>query len=53
MQLIADGPDIPLAVLDAHARGQLAFCGAGVSMRAGLPHFRDLLSASKNSVQHL
>jgi hypothetical protein len=44
MQLIADGPDIPLAVLDAHARGQLAFfCGAGVSMRAGLPLFRGLV----------
>ena len=43
MQLIADGPQIP-AVLDAHARGQLAFfCGARVSMRAGLPHFRGLV----------
>lgn len=44
MQLVADGPDLPLQVLDAHAGGRLAiFCGAGVSTRAGLPLFRGLV----------
>jgi hypothetical protein len=44
MQLIADGPDIPIAVLDGHARGRFdLFCGAGVSMRAGWSHFRRLV----------
>jgi hypothetical protein len=44
MQLVADGPDIPLAVMDAHEGGRLVlFCGAGVSARAGLPMFGRLV----------
>ena len=44
MQFIADGPDIPLEVLQAHEERQLVlFCGAGISRRAGLPDFGGLV----------
>ncbi len=39
-----DGPSLPIALLQALEDGQLVvFCGAGVSMRCGLPDFRGLV----------
>ncbi len=44
MQFVADGPDIPAELLRAQEDGRLVwFCGAGVSKRAGLPLFGDLV----------
>lgn len=44
MQLIANGPDIPDALLEAHEEGRVVFfCGAGVSNPAGLPSFKGLV----------
>ncbi|PZA05959.1 MULTISPECIES: anti-phage defense-associated sirtuin Dsr1 [unclassified Meiothermus] len=44
MQFIANGPDIPEALLDAHEEGRVVFfCGAGVSYPAGLPGFKGLV----------
>jgi hypothetical protein len=46
MQFIANGPDIPEALLDAHEEGRVIFfCGAGISYPAGLPGFRGLVNA--------
>lgn len=45
MQFIANGPDIPDALLQAHEDGRVVFfCGAGISYPAGLPGFRGLVS---------
>ena len=39
-------PAIPEHLLLAHARGEVLFiCGAGISLSAGLPNFRDLVCA--------
>ena len=39
-------PAIPERLLLAHARGEVLFiCGAGISLSAGLPNFRDLVCA--------
>jgi hypothetical protein len=44
MQLIANGPDIPAAVLHSQEEERLVFfCGAGISMPSGLPNFRSLV----------
>ena len=44
MQLVANGPDIPDALLQAQEEGGLVlFCGAGISYPAGLPGFRGLV----------
>lgn len=44
MQFIADGPDIPDALLQAHEEGRVVFfCGAGISYPAGLPNFQGLV----------
>lgn len=44
MQLLRDGPDIPEDLLQAHEEGQVVFfCGAGISMPAGLPSFKRLV----------
>ncbi len=44
MQFVANGPDIPNKVLEALEEGRLVlFCGAGVSMPAGLPSFKGLV----------
>ena len=44
MQLPRDGPDIPEDLLQAHEEGQVVFfCGAGISMPAGLPSFKRLV----------
>ncbi len=43
---IADGPEIPMEVLQALEDGALVFfCGAGVSKPAGLPLFGELVNA--------
>lgn len=43
MRFHADGPNIPLDLLEARDRGEVVFfCGAGVSAPAGLPDFRKL-----------
>ncbi|SUB29313.1 Uncharacterised protein [Yersinia pseudotuberculosis] len=44
MQFIANGPDIPDSLLQAHEEGQVVFfCGAGISYPAGLPGFEGLV----------
>ena len=44
MQFVADGPDIPDTLLQAHEDGRVVFfCGAGVSYPAGLPGFEGLV----------
>lgn len=44
MQLISEGPNIPEALLNAHADGAVVFfCGAGVSLDAGYPLFGGLV----------
>jgi len=44
MQFIANGPDIPDPLLQAHEDGRVVFfCGAGISYPAGLPGFKGLL----------
>lgn len=44
MQFVANGPDIPDALLQAHEEGRVVFfCGAGISYPAGLPGFRGLV----------
>lgn len=56
---VANGPDIPERLLQAHEEGRVVFfCGAGISYPAGLPGFRglvkaiyDQLGASPNDVQ--
>ena len=40
MQFIKNGPDIPNELLQAHEEGRVVFfCGAGISIPAGLPNF--------------
>lgn len=44
MQLISNGPYIPEELIQAHEDGRVVFfCGAGISMQAGLPSFKGLL----------
>ena len=44
MQFIADGPDIPDELLQAHEENRAVFfCGAGISYAAGLPSFKGLV----------
>ncbi|MGY3445512.1 anti-phage defense-associated sirtuin Dsr1 [Bradyrhizobium sp. USDA 4473] len=44
MQFVANGPDIPDALLQAHDEGRVVFfCGAGISYPAGLPGFAGLV----------
>ena len=44
MQLVANGPDVPDALLQAHEEGRVVFfCGAGISYPAGLPGFKGLV----------
>ena len=43
MQFVANGPDIPDALIHAHEEGEVVFfCGAGISYPAGLPGFKEL-----------
>lgn len=59
MQLVANGPNIPDALLQAHEDGSVVFfCGAGISYSAGLPGFKGLvddiyniLGTTKNSIE--
>ena len=44
MQFVANGPDLPEALLQAHEEGRVVFfCGAGISYPAGLPGFKGLV----------
>ncbi len=44
MQFVANGPDIPDALLQAHEESHMVFfCGAGISYPAGLPGFKGLV----------
>jgi SIR2-like domain len=44
MQFVANGPDIPDPLLEAHEEGRVVFfCGAGISFPAGLPGFKGLV----------
>ena len=46
MQFIANGPDIPDELLQAHEEGRVVFfCGAGISYPAGLPGFSGLVKS--------
>lgn len=46
MQFIANGPNIPEELLQAHEDGQVVFfCGAGISYPADLPGFGGLVEA--------
>lgn len=46
MQFVANGPDIPDRLLQAHEDGGVVlFCGAGISYPAGLPGFKGLVDA--------
>jgi NAD-dependent SIR2 family protein deacetylase len=51
MRFTATGPNIPNELIDAQKRGELLFfCGAGVSVPAGLPSFEKL---TKNVAEKL
>lgn len=60
MQFVANGPDIPDALLQAHEDGRVVFfCGAGISYPAGLPGFKGLvdeifrrLGTSRTEIEH-
>ena len=44
MQLVASGPELPDALLQAHEDSRAVFfCGAGISFPAGLPSFKGLV----------
>lgn len=59
MQFVADGPDVPEELLQAHEEGKVVFfCGAGISYPAGLPGFKGLveeiynqLGTTKNAIE--
>jgi len=45
VQFIKNGPDVPESLLQAHEDGNVVFfCGAGISMPAGLPTFGELVN---------
>lgn len=51
MQFVANGPDIPDELLQAHEEGNVVFfCGAGISYPAGLPGFEGLVEKIYKSV---
>jgi NAD-dependent SIR2 family protein deacetylase len=46
MQFVANGPDLPDPLLQAHEEGRVVFFhGAGISYPAGLPGFKGLVDA--------
>jgi hypothetical protein len=52
MRFVADGPDLPEALLFAHEEGRLIFfCGAGISRPAGLPLFDGLVERLYTSLR--
>ena len=51
MQLVPEGPDIPLEILDAQEEGNLAlFVGAGVSVPNDLPLFGGLVEGVRKEL---
>ncbi len=50
VQWVTDGPELPVEVLESLEDGNLVlFCGAGISVRAGLPTFRRLVKSVYDS----
>ena len=53
MQLIKGGPHLPNEVLRALEAGDLVcFCGAGISSKAGLPDFKQLVGQAAEKLKH-
>jgi|GEM_PF-1652518 len=51
MRFIKNGPDIPVQLIQALEEERLViFCGAGVSMKAGLPNFKGLVCQLKKKL---
>lgn len=51
MQFVANGPEIPNELLQAHEDGKVIFfCGAGISYPAGLPGFAGLVQSIYQSI---
>jgi SIR2-like domain len=51
MQFVANGPDIPNELLQAHEEGHVVFfCGAGISYPANLPGFQGLVDKIYSSI---
>src|SRR4051794_6173492 len=49
--LSPDGPNLPVKILQAHEEGRLVlFCGAGVSVQAGMPLFGALVKFVQDRV---
>ena len=49
VEIIQDGPKIPENLLQAHEEGRVVFfCGAGISLGAGLPLFEELVKEVAN-----
>ena len=45
MQFVVNGPDVPEILLQAHEEGRVVFfCGSGISQKAGLPNFKELVN---------
>ena len=45
MQFVTNGPDIPWQLVNDHEEGKVVFfCGAGISIPAGLPGFKKLVN---------
>lgn len=52
MRFVKDGPDIPVELLEAQEEGRLVFfCGAGVSVPAGLPLFPGLVEQVRQDLR--
>lgn len=51
MRFLEDGPDIPETLLEARDLGEVVFfCGAGISLPAGLPDFGKLADTLLNQL---
>ncbi|MBN2690226.1 MAG: SIR2 family protein [Gammaproteobacteria bacterium] len=51
MRFITNGPDIPSDIIKAQEEGKLIFfCGAGISIKLGLPDFNQLVDKVRNKL---
>lgn len=49
---IKGGPDIPLGLLQSHEEGRVVFfCGSGISIPAGLPGFKELVTKISEKIR--